>query len=280
MDFFKGRKVVIATKHKKEKVLQPLIESELGVNTFVPSDFDTDVFGTFTLDIKREGTALDALNKKVSTAMDIYDTDIAIASEGSFGPHPEVPFVNSNLELVMLLDKKNKIEIIGKHFSTNTNFNQKYVDNINEAIEFAESVGFPEHGVIVRCDEHAKEIYKDIENWNDFNNIVSLILEKNPKHNVFLETDMRAHRNPTRMKNIEKAGIDLIKNTKNTCPDCGTPGLQSKEPTDFLPCGLCGLKSEIPCEYCYICQKCDFFENRRITDDSCIDPGRCQNCNP
>jgi len=41
---------------------------------------------------------------------------------------------------------------------------------------------------------------------------------------VFIETDVRAHANPTRMKNIEKATHDLISKLNSTCPNCGAPG--------------------------------------------------------
>jgi len=41
-DYFKGRKMVLATKHEKEKVMVPILERELGVKIIVPTDFDTD----------------------------------------------------------------------------------------------------------------------------------------------------------------------------------------------------------------------------------------------
>ena len=46
---FEGRKIVIATKHKKEQVIVPIVKNELGLNVFVSQDLDTDIFGTFTV---------------------------------------------------------------------------------------------------------------------------------------------------------------------------------------------------------------------------------------
>jgi hypothetical protein len=40
---FKGRKLLIATKHEKEKVIAPILEKELGVSCFVINDFDVDI---------------------------------------------------------------------------------------------------------------------------------------------------------------------------------------------------------------------------------------------
>ncbi len=41
-DYFKGRILVLATKHEKEKVMANILEKELGVQVVVPADFDTD----------------------------------------------------------------------------------------------------------------------------------------------------------------------------------------------------------------------------------------------
>lgn len=46
--FFGGRTLVIATKHVKERVLQPLMEAHLGVRVVVAKTLDTDDFGTFS----------------------------------------------------------------------------------------------------------------------------------------------------------------------------------------------------------------------------------------
>ena len=35
---FKGRKIIIATKHKKEKVIAPLLEKKLGLKCVIPAD--------------------------------------------------------------------------------------------------------------------------------------------------------------------------------------------------------------------------------------------------
>jgi hypothetical protein len=55
---FKGRKIVVATKHQKGKVITPLLKKELGFECIVSQDIDTDVFGTFTGEIERLTTLL------------------------------------------------------------------------------------------------------------------------------------------------------------------------------------------------------------------------------
>lgn len=50
-NIFTGRKLLIATKQKKEKVITPLLEKALGVICFINTDFNSDIFGTFTGEI-------------------------------------------------------------------------------------------------------------------------------------------------------------------------------------------------------------------------------------
>ena len=51
---FSGRKLLIATKHQKEKAIAPILEKELGVIAILASNLDTDVLGTFTGEIERK----------------------------------------------------------------------------------------------------------------------------------------------------------------------------------------------------------------------------------
>ena len=45
-----------------------------------------------------------------------------------------------------------------------------------------------------------------------------------PEGRVWLETDMRAHCNPTRMRSIRPLGLSLVRRLRTPCPACGSPG--------------------------------------------------------
>lgn len=92
---FEGRRLLIATQHKKEKIIAPILEKELGVRCFVSSNFDTDALGTFSGEIERSEDPINTVRKKCLMAMQTYDCDLAVASEGSFGPHPSLFFCSS-----------------------------------------------------------------------------------------------------------------------------------------------------------------------------------------
>ena len=279
MDFFRGRKIVIATKHGKEKAMGNLLDS-LGLEYFVPENFDTDVFGTFTREVSRAGNQLEAARKKAIEAMKYTGVNIAIASEGSFGPDPEIPFATSNLELVLLVDAKHGIEVRGHSRTGDTNFLYEQVSSLEGAIDFAKRVGFPEHGVIVRKNEKSKEIYKYIVSWEEFEHIVTKLLSKSFTKKIFLETDMRAHRNPTRMRNIQLAMEDLMKNLANTCPICHMFGYSVTEYVRGLPCGLCKQPTDIAKSVVYECSTCGNREEKSIEGPQFADSAQCQYCNP
>jgi hypothetical protein len=61
MQLFENRKLIIATKHKKEEVIGPLIQSALGVIPFTDKRLDTDTLGTFTGEIERTVSPIEAL---------------------------------------------------------------------------------------------------------------------------------------------------------------------------------------------------------------------------
>ncbi|WP_229359370.1 hypothetical protein [Flectobacillus major] len=51
---FQGRRLLIATKHQKQKVIAPILEKELGVVCVVLPELDTDKLGTFTGEVNRK----------------------------------------------------------------------------------------------------------------------------------------------------------------------------------------------------------------------------------
>jgi len=281
MDYFKGRKAVLATMHGKEKVIAPLLK-ELDIEVVVPLALNTDTFGTFTRDIKRSGNQLEAARAKAKAALAITGLDLAIASEGSFGADPQIPFVQSNLELILLVDTKNDLEIRGHHRSLETNMNGSYVSSIKEASDLAHQWDFPHHGLIVRSSENSKRhIYKDIVTYEDLEKRLKQLLNRLFTKKVYIETDMRAHRNPTRMQNIAKATDDLVKNMQNLCPQCSIPGFVAIDTKRGVPCAWCSRPTDSPTALVYKCFKCEYTQDSALPEPApTADPATCEHCNP
>jgi len=269
--------------HQKEKVMAPLLEQELGINVIVPQNFNTDAFGTFTREIKRTGDQLEAARRKAKAALALTHESLAFASEGTFAPHPALPYISCNREIVVLIDAINELEIFGQEFSTDTNFNHKTIQTVEEAFEFAQQVGFPEHGLVVmeHLGEGKQEMIKGIITENQLIEAVELILKKSVNGKVHIETDMRSLYNPTRMRNIGKATRDLIQKIKQVCPKCSCPGFEITERKQGLPCALCNVPTTMTLVAIYQCKKCDFTQEVLFPDRlEKADPAQCIYCNP
>ncbi|GET22618.1 DUF6671 family protein [Prolixibacter denitrificans] len=278
-EIFKNRKLVIATKHQKEEVIAPLVASELQVEPFVIDGLDTDLLGTFTGEIERKLDPLSTARAKCHMAMELSGCDLAIASEGSFGMHPFIPFLPSDDELVVLVDRRHQLEIVGRNLTVETNFNGREVINKQQLEDFAQKAGFPSHGLIIR----------NARNQNLFlkKGIVSreLLYESFDQAlkefgNAFVETDMRAFLNPTRMKAIQEATRDLLKRAARLCPDCSAPGFGITGHRDGLPCSLCGAPTRSVFSYIYTCNRCGYSEEIRNPEKEKEDPTYCDYCNP
>ncbi|MCP6759873.1 MAG: hypothetical protein NHB32_14165 [Fischerella sp. CENA71] len=281
---FTNRIALLATKHQKEKVIAPILEAELGIKIIVPDDFDTDVFGTFTREVKRPGNQIEAARLKAKKVLELTGEKLAIASEGSFGPHPEIPFISSNREVVILLDQTHDLEIIGEELSIKTNHNHLVVESVDQALQFAQKVGFPEHGLVVMFDELPKdssEVIKGIITEAKLIEAVNFVLKNSPTGKAHIETDMRAMYNPTRMKNIEQATHNLLKKINNRCPKCSTPGFEINKRIRGLPCALCYLPTSLTRAVIYECQKCGFTQEELFPNgNEYAEPVNCNYCNP
>ncbi|ASC69549.1 hypothetical protein XM38_004760 [Halomicronema hongdechloris C2206] len=108
--------------HRKEQVIAPRLETAPGVKPLMPAGFNTDTLGTFTRDVPRSADQITTARLKAEAALDLTGETLAIASEGSFGSHPQIPFVPCDRKLVLLLDLEPQLEIVGQAISTDTDF--------------------------------------------------------------------------------------------------------------------------------------------------------------
>lgn len=277
---FRKRRLLIATRHKKEEVIAPVLNEGLGVSCFTIDDLDTDTWGTFTGEVERRLDPLATVRAKCLWAMELHGCDLAVASEGSFGQHPAMPFVPSDEEFIIFIDKKNDLEIIAREISTATNFNGQEISSMAELLKFAENCQFPSHGLILRPSQGAKlDLVKGITRLEDLKNSYQQLHRQ--FNRVYAETDMRAMYNPSRMTVIKKTTVRLVERIKSTCPRCATPGFGVVEVKQGLPCSLCGSPTNSTLSHVYRCLKCaaekeEKYPRGKTTED----PMYCDHCNP
>lgn len=277
---YQGLTVYFGTKHGKEEVIAPLLFSiGLGCET-VP--IDTDQFGTFSGEVERKGSVRETLRLKTEAVFcEKPEARLALASEGSFMPHPLIGILPSNHEALLLVDRELSIEIFVDVLSKETNHAEIEFSPKDDLDSFLRSIYFPAHAVIVRADKKSPCIAKGIQDQRKLYQAIldAFMASKNGK--AVLSTDMRAHLNPSRMKVIQSAGEKLISRIDSLCPDCRVPGFGPIRGIRGLICSDCGAETQGIKQVLWACAKCNH-EQIRLRDDNVrlADPGECDYCNP
>lgn len=270
--------------HGKEQAIAPPLEAELGLRVIVPTDLDTDALGTFTGEIERPAGILETAVRKAKLGMEAAGLELGIASEGSYGPHPVVPFLPLGRELIVLFDAERGITVHERLLAESTNFAHTTAGSAGGVGDFLDRVGFPDHALIVRPNATSVEnlhLHKGIRSQTDLEEAIGLCSRASPDGKARLETDMRAHMNPTRMLAIEKLTGKLAGRLATPCPSCGSPGFGQVDAKPGLPCAACGAPTELIAIEVFGCPACDYMERRPRTDGIVsADPGQCPFCNP
>ena len=274
----------LVTMHGKEAVIGPVLGEGAGISLFRVAGVDTDAFGTFTREVERPGSALDAARAKVRAGFAASpETRIMVASEGSFGPHPAIPLLPLGDELVLLVDRETGFELTGRHVGPETNFAHRLALDVETALDFARQCGFPGHGVIVlgvRGEAPAPDLFcdKTLEDEKALASAAARAIALTGA--AFLETDMRAHRNPTRQDAIRRAAQDLVRRLESPCPDCTRPGFDRRRRIPGLPCSDCGTPTDMTRAWILGCEGCGLEDTRPVPGEPWADPGACPSCNP
>jgi hypothetical protein len=281
---YRNKVAVLTTMHGKEQVIGPVLKEGLGLIVGLAMGVNTDSFGTFSRDVERTGSQLDAARAKIAAGFEYAPlARIGLASEGSFGPHPFIPFLALGRELLVLIDRDTGLELTGHDAKPGTNYGHAIVNNLEDAVAFTKRARFPDHGLVVMgCDgeQPAPErvLIKDIVDQAALERAVRQAIDV--CGSAFVEADMRAHRNPTRMAAIERAARDLVRRYMSRCPGCASPGFDVTERVSGLPCACCGEPTRVIQTEVLSCTQCAHRLERPATMETTADPGRCDGCNP
>ncbi len=277
-----GSSASIATMHGKEIVMAPILYHWLGVHLVCAEQVNTDVFGTFTGEIPRTGTMLETARKKAQAAIDATGCPIGLGSEGSFGPDPDVPFLASGSEIILLYDAYRDHEIY-IHRKTKTNFDHIAIHPDQDLTRFLLRIGFPVHAVIIRpeaCNE-PRDVIKGLRDPDAVRAQIKIMAARSATGRAIVQTDMRAHLNPTRMKSIGSIARRLALRVRRLCPCCGLPGFGPVDVVRGLACADCATPTSLIKAVIYSCRGCSHRLVRHERPMTHLaDPRYCPNCNP
>ncbi|MHB8188771.1 MAG: DUF6671 family protein, partial [Dermatophilaceae bacterium] len=278
---YAGRTAVLSTKHDKLPLIGPPLERAVGLRVEAVA-VDTDTLGTFTGDIPRLGSPLDTAIAKARLGMSATGQDLGIASEGSIGPHPALPFVIADRELVVLVDDSAGIVVWETHSSWDIVTATTTVRPGESLEAFITQAGFPTHQLIVRPNSgHAQPIYKGVTSLGDLATAISECASVATDGFARVETDLRAHACPSRRTVIADAAERLACRIAARCPACGAPGWGRIDVLLGVPCAWCGTDIARPRAEIDGCPACEHRETRPvISSETRADPGECPICNP
>ena len=275
-----ARRVAFLTQHGKQDLVKAPLESALGCELVHTDAYDTDQLGTFTREIARPGSQLDAARRKAQIGMTLTGAPVGLASEGTFGTDPFGGFMPWNTELLLWVDPAHPLEVTGIAHGPAQSLHRT-VNSLDELMRFAQDAKFPEHHLVMRPErEDHLQIVKNIHDEQTLVRTFTQLQAASANGLVFVENDLRAFCNPTRQALIRKACDDLIRKLQSRCPQCQSPGFWVQSQTAGLPCSACGQKTRLPIAEVWHCKPCQHEEQRPLASAAWADPSRCDFCNP
>jgi hypothetical protein len=271
------QRVALITKHEKARWIAPYL-APLGYEVFESSIFDTDILGTFSGEVERTLSPMDAALTKAKKACELTETDWGLGSEGSFGGGPAPGMINWNDELLCLYQASTGIAIYA-HAAGPTSVQDLTVDGrVPIRVPLKQKLLLlPKQLWILRYEEGTQRHIKKGLSAEQLLESLEQIGSSDQK--VKIEPDLRAMNCPERQQMIAKAAEDLVRRLSETCPQCQAFNFVIKEKQSGLPCTLCTLPTEQAKSWTRICDGCGYHNDEVVTQKG-ADPTYCQFCNP
>lgn len=275
-----GKNIVLTSKHEKLKLLKPAFDEHIGCKLF-EINLDTDQLGTFSGEIERVAPSRETAIQKARLGMKETGLLIGIASEGSVGPDPIVPFIHSNIEHLVLVDDENEIVISEMYRSFDISVATVTAALGQDIADFLVKVDFPRHRLIVRPNmKEVSNCIKGITNLEELSEAIKKSSEISPDGMVIIESDLRAMHSPSRQKNIRQVAKLMAVRVGQLCPQCRIPGWGKIGYEKGLNCSECGFENLSAIRQEKLgCVKCDYHQLGALIATS-LNPTQCELCNP
>ena len=275
-----GETVYFGTRHGKARLLLGPLRA-LGIRCLT-ARIDTDAFGTFSGSVPRTASIRETLQAKIQQVFKEFpQARFALASEGSFGPHPRYG-IPSDHEALLWKERNSPHEIFVDHLSTEVHHFEIKVNPGEDPKAALQKTRFPSHALCIRREGDPLPFQSAIRSRHRLEEALRNIARMpDPPRALLISADLRAHLNPTRMEVIREAGKKLAERISSLCPACDQPGFWPEKPGEGTPCPDCGTPSPIPSGHHWGCLRCAYSEYR--PDPEAIGkthPGICINCNP
>lgn len=272
----------LTTKHDKAPLIAPAVLSAVG-QSCVLAEVDTDALGTFSGSVPRRSTPVETAICKARLGMHELGLPLGLASEGSIGPHPAVPMLPLDTELVVLVDDERGIVVTGSARDTGIRAASGALRPGEDPGRLLARADFPRHRLLVRPEgvpPTSETVHLGIADSDALAGAIATASGHSPLGLARVENDHRAHCSPSRRLVITSAAVDLASRLATRCPACESPGFGRNGYLFGLPCAWCrrtvpdAVRAEV-----FACPSCDH-RQQRPGQQTEVDPGRCPACNP
>lgn len=274
-------RVAVATLHGKAEALAPALTAiGLQVQTVA---VDTNALGTFAGDVERPASARDVVVSKARLGMAASGLSLGLASEGSFGPDPQLGFLPLHEELLAFVDDVHRQVIIVEHRGHETNWRSRTLKPGEDPTPLLTDIGLPGHAAVVKPNVvlPGMPVARGLREAAVVAAAVTQMAACSADGRARVEADLRAHMNPTRMRVIASLGEALARRLATPCPACGVPGFGHIDTEIGLPCEECSEPTAMLRAEIHGCGACGYRLARPRSDGrEAADPGVCPQCNP
>ena len=238
---YRNQRIALATIHAKDRALGPAFRRVLGAEVVVAPSIDTDSLGTFSGEIPRPAPLVETCLQKAEMAFASLDVDLALASEGSYGPIDRVPLTPAGFEIMAFIDRRRGVRLVETLATHRTNWRLYRFRANDPAVPAAlREIGFPRFGAFVMRNTDFNDAHKNLTTVDQAVAAVNREAARSADGYALLISDMRAHRNPMRMRVLRALGWKLAKRLECLCPKCAAPGFGPIGSRRGLPCEACG----------------------------------------
>ena len=271
---------VLTSKHQKLELFQQPFLHQLNLRIDEAS-LDTDQLGTFSGEVERPDSPVETAIKKARMGIEATGIPLGLASEGSIGADPFLPWIACDYEIVVFLDQERDL-VITESFKSNEIIAATIdVRKDDDLTEFLRKADFPHHALIVRSTEAENpSIFKGIIDLSSLKRAIEKCAADSTSGRIRIESDFRAMHSPSRRQVIFSAAELLAIRVSRLCPECRCPGWGRVDYRRGVPCSECEFQNiEAIREEVLGCYSCDFTAPG-ATINMTLDPARCSFCNP
>ena len=182
----------------------------------------------------------------------------------------------------MLYDARDGSIYEHRHLSLDTVFGGEACKSVRAVLAFAQRMKFPEHALVVRSEEKWRAGVRQEKGIQDEQRLTDVAEGIIAEHSsVWVETDMRAMANPTRMNVIGETAERFAQELVTRCSACSACWFRITEALSGLPCALCGWLTRGIRAYRRSCRLCGHQADLPRPDAKIVEePQFCDQCNP